>query len=240
MLVPAPPEQVVVVTAPAWDSQRAIFRRFEWRDGYWARQGRPVKAWVGANGFAPWRTRLQNTGKTPAGTFAITAAFGRGSGRGVDLPYQQITQETYWPYDPRDPRTYNVLQTTRVPGARWRDDGQWSERLVDYGAAYRYAAVLDYNLPTSTYVAANGERRSDEQADPTKGGGIFLHVSQGRPTAGCVAIPSKQMAATLRWLRAKAHPVIVMGPRPVTRGWRQATGSRAVAQVQPLNARNPW
>ena len=225
MLVPAPPEQVVVVTAPAWDSQRATLRRYSWRDGQWLRAGRAVQAWVGVNGFAPWRTRLQNTGQTPAGTFGIPAAFGRGVGRGVALPYQQITAATYWPYDPRDPRTYNVLQTTRVPGARWRDDGQWSERLAEYGAAYRYAAVIGYNLPASTYVAANGERRTDEQADPSKGGGIFLHVSRNRPTAGCVAIPKKQMATTLRWLRPQAHPVIVMGPRMVTRGWREATAA---------------
>lgn len=225
MLVPAPPEQVVVVTSPAWDSQRATLRRFSWRDDRWVRDGRAVKAWVGVNGFAPWRTRLQNTGQTPAGTFEIPAAFGWGAGRGVDLPYQQITPATYWPYDPRDPRTYNVLQTRRVPGARWRDDGQWSERLADYGAAYRYGAVIGYNLPASTYLSETGERRTAQPAQTAKGGGIFLHVSQDRPTAGCVAIPRRPMATTLRWLRAEAHPVIVMGPKMVTRGWRSATGT---------------
>lgn len=221
-LPPEPPSQVVVVTSHGWSSQRAVLRRFERQDGRWVKRGSAVHAWVGRNGFAPAARRKQNTGQTPAGQFAIPQTFGAGPGSGVVMPYHRITGRSYWPYDPRDPRTYNVLQTSRPAGARWRADGQWSERLIDYGRQYRYAAVIGYNLPARAYQVANGEWRTATPARTDKGGGIFLHVSRDRPTAGCVAIPLRQMRATLRWLRPEAHPVIVMGPAAVSRQWRSA------------------
>ncbi len=154
------------------------------------------------------------------------AAFGRGSGSRIGLPYHRITAASYWPYDPRDPRTYNVLQTKRSRSARWRDDGQWSERLRDYGAQYRWAAVIGYNLPKSTYVdRRTGERRTSSPVRTDKGGGIFLHVTKNRPTAGCVAISRARMKRTLRWLDPAANPRIVMGPRRYTQRWRMLVRS---------------
>ncbi len=223
MLVPPDvPQQVIVVTAPTWGSQRATLRRYVATDGDWVRVGRKVPAWVGINGFAPASTRRQNSGQTPAGNFTIPRAFGAGRGADIELPYHRITSDSYWPYDPRDPRTYNVLQTQRTTKSRWRADGEWSERLVDYGRAYKYAAVLGYNLPAATFRSPSGEWRARTPAKTSKGGGIFLHVSQNRPTAGCVAIPLPAMRTVVQWLAADASPLIVMGPRSVTRGWRTA------------------
>lgn len=213
-------EQVIVVTSPAWDSQRASLRRFEAKDGRWVPVGSVVPAWIGSNGFAPAGVRRQNSGQTPAGRFEIPQAFGTGPAAGIDLPYHRVTAGSFWPYDPRDPRTYNILQTKRTAGARWRADGQWSERLLDYGRQYRYGAVIGYNLPATTYRAPSGERRTRTPARTGKGGGIFLHVSKNRPTAGCVSVPLPAMRTTLRWLDPQARPVIIMGPRAVTRGWR--------------------
>ena len=215
-----------MVTAQGWRSQRAVLRRFERLGDSWVRAGRPTRVWVGVNGFAPRRTRLQNTGTTPAGTFTLPSAFGLGRPAGVRLPYHRITPRSYWPYDPRDPRTYNVLQTQRAKTSRWRADGQWSERLVEYGGQYRFAVVIGYNLPDLTYRdPATGERRALRPANTTKGGGIFLHVDRDRPTAGCVAMGQAQMRRTLLWLEPGADPHIVMGPRKVTRNWRDRIGN---------------
>ena len=55
---------------------------------------------------------------------------------------------------------------------------------------YNYVAVLDYNLPDGEIrTGPDGVRRTTEPADTKAGGGIFLHVSKGESTAGCVAIP---------------------------------------------------
>jgi len=225
LLVPsrdaAPIEQAVIVTSARWDSRRATLRRFERTGQGWVRQGRAVRAWLGSNGFAPARTRRQNSGQTPAGVFDLPSAFGHGKSGSVSLPYHRITPRSYWPYDPRDPYTYNVLQTKRIKSARWRDDGQWSERLLDYGRAYRYAVVIGYNLPEAVYRGPAGQWRAARPARTHKGGGIFLHVSRHRPTAGCVAIPQRAMREVQRWLDPQANPHIVMGPEAVTRDWRK-------------------
>lgn len=223
----APIEQAVVVTSARWDSRRATLRRYERTDQGWVRRGKAVRAWLGRNGFAPARVRRQNSGQTPAGVFDLPSAFGHGKGGAVSLPYHRITPRTYWPYDPRDPDTYNVLQTKRTKAARWRDDGRWSERLLDYGRAYRHAVVIGYNLPKSVYRGPSGQWRATRPVRTDKGGGIFLHVSGNRPTAGCVAIPQHAMRAVQRWLDPQANPRIVMGPRAVTREWRK--GLRAAA-----------
>ncbi|MFN8183352.1 MAG: L,D-transpeptidase family protein [Candidatus Nanopelagicales bacterium] len=222
MLDPVPPSrQVIVVTAPRWGSTRAVLRRYTWTSGGWVRSGPVVDAWLGRNGLAAARKRQQNSGQTPAGVFALPQAFGTAPARGVRLPYHRVTPRSYWPYDPRDPRTYNVLQTRRWSGARWRDDGNWSERLIDYGMQYRRAVVIGYNLPSGVYRdGRSGERRARHPARISKGGGIFLHVAEGRPTAGCIAVSGAQMRRTLRWLDPAARPRIVVGPPSVTRGWR--------------------
>lgn len=218
---PEPVRQVIVVSADGWRSQQATLRRFARVGTSWQRVGGATHAWLGTNGMARHRVRKQNSGQTPAGIFTVPQAFGAPAGRAVRLPYTRITARSYWPYDPRDPRTYNVLQDRRVPGARWRDDGQWSERLASYGRQYRYAVVIGYNLPLDTYRdPVSGERRSRTPARTDKGGGIFLHVDRGRPTAGCVAIGAGQMRAVIRWLDPATNPRIVIGPRAVTQGWR--------------------
>lgn len=224
---PEPVRQVVLVSAQGWRSHEATLRRFQRKAGTWHQVGTSTHAWLGSNGLAAHRTRQQNSGETPAGVFSLPQAFGAVAGGQVRLPYLRITPHSYWPYDPRDPRTYNVLQTRRVAGAKWRDDGEWSERLASYGSQYRYAVVIGYNLPSTTYRDRSGEWRTTAPARTDKGGGIFLHVDRGRPTAGCVAIGARQMRATLTWLDPAANPRIVIGPRMLTRNWRQRVASRA-------------
>lgn len=46
---------------------------------------------------------------------------------------------------------------------------------------------------------------------PGAGSAFFLHVSAGRPTAGCVAIPGADLDAVMRWLDPAARPVITIG-----------------------------
>ncbi len=54
--------------------------------------------------------------------------------------------------------------------------------------AYDYAAVMGVNLARV----------------PGAGSAFFLHVSTGRATAGCVAIPSVNVVGILRWLKPGA------------------------------------
>ena len=205
--------QVIVVTTPSWGSSYAKLQTWRQADnGTWVQRIAPVPARVGWNGVRRAKNRLQNTGTTPAGTFALQRGFGLANPRGVQIPYRQVDANDWWPYDPNDPKTYNVLQPHRVDRARWRTD--WAERLKSYRRQYRYAVILDYNLP-SDIVWRNGQRIAKTTADTSKGGGIFLHVNGRGATAGCVSIARPRMLRVLRWLDPSKDPVIVIGPRDV-------------------------
>ena len=205
--------QVIVVTTPSWGSSHA--RLQTWRqstDGTWVQLIAPIPARVGWNGVRRAKNRLQNTGTTPAGTFAMHRGFGLASPKGVQIPYRQVDQNDWWPYDPNDPKTYNVLQPHRVQRSRWRTD--WAERLRSYRRQYRYAVILDYNLP-SDIRWRNGQRIAKTTANTAAGGGIFLHVNGSGATAGCVSIARPRMLRVLRWLDPAKDPVIVIGPHDV-------------------------
>lgn len=205
--------QVVVVTTGSWTSSYAKLQTWQKRnDGSWQQIIAPTAARVGWNGVRRAANRLQNTGTTPAGTFDLLRGFGLVRPAGVDLPYRRVDKNDWWPYDPTDPKTYNVLQPRRMQHANWRTG--WAERLRSYGTQYRYSVVIDYNLP-SDIRRRSGERVAVNRANTSAGGGIFLHVNGSGATAGCVSIPRKQMRQVLKWLDPDLDPVIVIGPREV-------------------------
>lgn len=202
--------QVIVVTAPDSRSTHGTLRAYE-RDGQggWRQVVAATPARLGWSGLARAADRRQGTGKTPAGTFAIPSAFGRYADPGTELPYRQFDRDDAWTYNPKVPSTYNVFQTAPYS---WRSYGSYVEHLWEYGKQYRYVAVMDYNLPDGAITRdANGIRRAANPANTKAGGGIFLHVTDGRSTAGCIAIPQATMRNVLRWLDPDRRPVIVVG-----------------------------
>ena len=60
---------------------------------------------------------------------------------------------------------------------------------------YDLAVVIDYNRA--------GVRGA--------GSAFFLHISNGAPTAGCVAIDRGSLTAIMRWLTPGARPLIAIG-----------------------------
>jgi L,D-peptidoglycan transpeptidase YkuD (ErfK/YbiS/YcfS/YnhG family) len=178
-------------------------------DGTWSAIERNVPAFVGAHGIVPGATRHQGTGTTPAGTYEISSAFGRLANPGTALPYVKIDTNDAWTYSPRFPGTYNMFQSASVS---WNSYGKYVEHLWKLGRQYDYVAVLDYNMPRGPITAdARGIRRTSEPADTRAGGGIFLHVSKGEPTAGCISIDEPVMRRVMTWLDPAKKPVIVIG-----------------------------
>ncbi len=203
-------EQVVVVTADSASTSYGTVRAYERRaDGTWAQVLGATPARLGSTGLVDGERRRQGSGKTPAGTYGIEWAFGRATDPGSGLRYVRVDRDDAWTYHPDSPSTYNVFQDAAVP---WRGFGSYVERLWSYGPQYDYVAVLDYNLPDGEVRRdARGVRRTTDAADTTRGGGIFLHVTNGKPTAGCIAVPREAMRQLLRWLDPKREPVIVIG-----------------------------
>ncbi|MGZ8736534.1 MAG: L,D-transpeptidase family protein [Nocardioides sp.] len=204
--------QLVTVTSDKWSSTRARMSAWRKRDGRWERVRGPVSVRLGYNGWVPASKRRQSTGTTPAGDFAMRYAFGNRADPGTDLRYMHVDSTDVWPYEPRDPATYNIYQPAQASTSKWRSDHK--ERLASYGYEYAYSVVLGFNLPSGVHWSKKRRQYVARQpADTRRGGGIFLHVQRSENTAGCVAGPIKDIRWVVRWLDPARKPRIVMGPQ---------------------------
>jgi L,D-peptidoglycan transpeptidase YkuD (ErfK/YbiS/YcfS/YnhG family) len=61
---------------------------------------------------------------------------------------------------------------------------------------YNYAVVIDANR----FPVHQGA-----------GSAFFLHVTDGKATAGCVAIPQATLVTLMKWLTPSTHPRILIG-----------------------------
>jgi L,D-peptidoglycan transpeptidase YkuD (ErfK/YbiS/YcfS/YnhG family) len=184
---------VIVVRANAWSSTTATVTAYARRsDGRWVVRFGPMTARLGRNGLRVGTSRHEGDGTTPAGSYAITTTFGRLGDPGTGMPYRVVRPADYWVGDSAS-RYYNTLRPSTMGGFRTA----LSEHLIAIRPQYDYAAVVDFNRPHPV---------------PGRGSAIFLHITDGRSTAGCVAISRAGMTAVLRWLDPAQHPRIVMGP----------------------------
>jgi L,D-peptidoglycan transpeptidase YkuD (ErfK/YbiS/YcfS/YnhG family) len=153
---------------------------------------------IGSKGLTDGRTRHQNTYTTPSGTYPINQAFGIRANPGTALPYRVLTKNDWWVEDNKS-AYYNTLRAIADGGfdtSLPETNVNGSEQLITHTGLYDYALVIDYNM---------------QPAIPYRGAGIFLHVSNGRPTAGCVSVPKSTLVALLRWITPNAHPRIAIG-----------------------------
>lgn len=201
-------EQVVLVTANSWRATVGTVQVFEKKKKSWSATQNSVKANLGYGGLVPGDKREQGTGTTPTGTYAFTSAFGIKPNPGTKFSYIKVDNNDAWTYNPKFPSTYNIFQTANKD---WSSYGNYVEILSTYRKQYNYVAVLDFNLPAGEITkGANGINRTDQSANTSRGGGIFLHVSNGTKTAGCIAIPEGAMKEILEWLDPEKNPVIVI------------------------------
>lgn len=151
------------------------------------------EGFVGRSGVG--RDKKEGDGKTPLGVYDVKRAFGLAENPGTGIPYVQVTSADVWVDDPAS-RYYNQSARNDAPDKDW----QSAEKLIEVGDAYKYAAVIEYNT-----------------TDIVKGAGsaIFLHCSTGRPTAGCISIPEKDMKQLLRLLVPGTRIRIMDSSRPL-------------------------
>ena len=177
--------QWIVVGVPAANSTTGTLTAFQRGGQQWKVVLGPTKAMVGELGIgAP----ADGVYRTPEGTFAFDQAFGREPNPGTKMPYFQATKQDWWDEDASSP-TYNTyVHSVNSPSAI-------TENLYDSGPVYDYAVNIAVN----------------PQRIPGKVSGIFLHVTNGSPTWGCVAIGRDEMRSILTWLDPAASPRITIG-----------------------------
>jgi L,D-peptidoglycan transpeptidase YkuD (ErfK/YbiS/YcfS/YnhG family) len=191
--------QLITVEAARYRTTYASLRL--WRlgdDGCWRPAAGPWTARLGVNGLRD--RRREGDGTTPTGVYSIgPVMYGTAPNPGVRYRYRRVRCGDWWVEDARSP-AYNTFQHVpcgRRPPFRTNPPGMWQDPV-----AYRHLAVIEFNMRP----VVRG-----------RGSGIFLHASKGRPTAGCISLPVKQLTTTLRWLRPSAKPLIAIGTRETFR-----------------------
>jgi L,D-peptidoglycan transpeptidase YkuD (ErfK/YbiS/YcfS/YnhG family) len=184
--------QLITAVARTRRSTQAVLRLWTTRGGCWLPAAGPWTAWLGGNGTSP--AKREGDRRTPTGVFGfLRTMYGVAPNPGVRYRYRRVLCGDWWVEDPRSPY-YNRFRHVRCgsqPAFRTT-----SEDMSRSPTAYRHLAVIAYN--TNPVV-------------PGRGSGIFLHVSRGHPTLGCVSLPLPQLVRTLRWLRPAALPLIAIG-----------------------------
>ncbi len=176
--------QAVIVTADGYRATTATLTTWRRAAGQaWQPVHGPWPARVGYAGLAPPGEKREGDGRTPAGTFGFDFLFGIEPDPGVAFPYRRVTGPSIvWDDVPSSP-SYN----------QWVDGGVGES--MHASPVYDYGAVIAYNT----------------ERTPGLGSAIFLHVSTGRPTGGCVSLPVDRLLDVLRWLDPARAPVIVIG-----------------------------
>jgi L,D-peptidoglycan transpeptidase YkuD (ErfK/YbiS/YcfS/YnhG family) len=159
------------------------------RGACWRRVAGPWQAHLGRSGLSAHKR--EGDGATPTGTYRLGAvAYGIAANPGTRLRYHRLTCGDWWDEDPSSP-TYNTFRHVACGAAPGFGGG--SEALWRISPQYRYFAVIDYNAAPVV---------------PGRGSAIFLHVSAGRATAGCVSLPEGELVHVLRWLDPRSRPEI--------------------------------
>ena len=205
---------------PDWDGVDGTLRRYERAalTGPWISVGSPIAIVVGTSGMAwdaawhdpqvvPGPVKQEGDGRSPAGVFTLSRAFGYESSSAQaarKLQYVQATDSLDCVDDPRS-RYYNQLVDRSAVQPDWAS----SEQMRRPDDLYRLGVVVDYNVQPVVSGA---------------GSCIFLHIwnGLGRGTAGCTAMTADAMAGVIAWLDPEAHPVLVQFPQAVFERLREA------------------
>jgi L,D-peptidoglycan transpeptidase YkuD (ErfK/YbiS/YcfS/YnhG family) len=203
--------QCVVIVAANWDSTTGVLHAFERTnvDGPWKMRRAAVSVVLGKKGLGwglgvmnadhgPGPRKREGDNKVPAGVFRLGPAFGYAPAKSaawVKLRYLPLTENIEGVDDPRS-RYYNKLvDRTKVARVDWRT----SEKMLSFGDLYKWGVVVDHN----------------SAALPGAGSCIFLHIwkNSSAATAGCTAMPEKDLVSLIRWLDPAARPMLVQMPR---------------------------
>lgn len=192
--------QVVTVVASSYSSTTALLQTWnKASNGGWLPWGPAIIAHVGSQGLT---TRPNETlSATPIGSFTLTRAFGYQANPGTGLPYTVTNPHDYWISQDTSQFAgcYNTMQSAPSSWCPY-NQGDPNEHLYYERPYYANAVVIDYN----TANAPGGIRLG-------AGSAFFFHVTDGTPTAGCVAIPQANLDAIMRWLTPGRHPRMLIG-----------------------------
>jgi L,D-peptidoglycan transpeptidase YkuD (ErfK/YbiS/YcfS/YnhG family) len=177
--------QLLVVTPLDTNSSKGVAKLYE--NGF---ETASYDVMLGRNGVAKMNKKREGDGKTPSGEYSISALFGK------EILNQSMifikTSKTLHCIDDVNSSYYNRIEDSEKIV---KDYVSYEEMLRDDGL-YDMGALIDYNK------------------DGAKGLGscIFIHISSGKETAGCVSMDAKSLNELLLKLDASKNPTIRINP----------------------------
>jgi L,D-peptidoglycan transpeptidase YkuD (ErfK/YbiS/YcfS/YnhG family) len=199
--------QAVVVTTDDWTTVQGVALLFERQDkkSMWKAVGQIFPVVVGKNGLAwsedvagllkekPAKFKHEGDGKSPAGIFDLTSAFGSSAKPDfVKLPFTQLVESTECVDDTKSGHYNTIVDKYQVGNYDWKS----SEKMLEVGTAYDLGIFVAHN----TYPVAK-----------ENGSCIFLHIWKNADTgtAGCTAMTRENIENILRWIRADKNPMLI-------------------------------
>lgn len=203
--------QAVVVTTKNWSAisgTAQIFER-ENKDAKWKSFADRFPIVIGKNGLA-WSDGLnelpsdtggrlllktEGDGKSPAGIFSLTSAFGTSEKSvAVKLPYTKLVEYTECVDDVKSNHYNKIVNRMQVGAFDWKS----SEKMWEITPQYDLGVFVEHNF------------------EKQKGAGscIFLHIwkDPNTGTAGCTAMDRKNMEMILTRLDPNKNPVLIQLP----------------------------
>ncbi|HTK37558.1 MAG TPA: L,D-transpeptidase family protein [Pyrinomonadaceae bacterium] len=202
--------QAVVVTTPSWASVQGTARLFERKtaDSAWKQVGDSFPIVVGRNGLGPdseftglkgEAAKHEGDGKSPAGFFPLTFAFGSSTDPAkTALPYTKLDEYTECVDDVKSTHYNTVVNRMQVGNFDWNS----SEKMLAVGPPYESGIFVGYN----SYPPVRGN-----------GSCIFLHIWKDATTgtSGCTAMERTNLEKILAWVRQEKNPYLVQLPEAI-------------------------
>lgn len=209
--------QTVVVTTKDWTATQGTARLFQRKNvkSKWKAVGESFPIVVGRSGLA-WgqdsapeaftEFKKEGDGKSPAGLFPLTIAFGLAEKPpGIHLPYRKIDEFAECIDDVNSFHYNKIVNRMQVGIFDWKS----SEKMVEIMPEYHLGVFVAYN----TYPVVKGN-----------GSCIFLHIwkDANSPTSGCTAMERGNLEKISSWLDLKKNPYLVQMPEEQYNSWRKS------------------
>lgn len=206
--IPRTSGQLIVVVSASFETDHGVLQRFE-RDGgdpHWTPVDEPARVTLGRNGLGlgaglhriedeGMPVKREGDGKSPAGVFRLSSAFGYGPPERIGdlaIPYTEVTEQLECVDDVNSAWYNRIVLRDEADPVDWHS----SERMLMDGIWYEKGIVVDHN---------------SDPVRPGAGSCIFLHNWSGPTdtTAGCTAMSPEVLTRIVRWVDVARDPVLV-------------------------------
>jgi zinc D-Ala-D-Ala dipeptidase len=217
--------QAVVVTTKDWTATQGTARRYERksRTSKWKPVGEGFPVVIGRSGLGKTLTelkqeayftsalqiglrKLEGDGKSPAGMFPLTFAFGSAmKPEQLTFPYTKLSEFSECVDDVASHHYNKIVHRDQVGIFDWKS----SEKMIKIMPEYELGVFVAYN----SYPVVKGN-----------GSCIFLHVwkDANTPTAGCTAMARLDLERIVGWLEPELNPYLIQLPEEIYQRSRES------------------